>query len=449
MTHLLLPSTRVHTKDIDQLTLDLVINRKAARAGVLVTALAFTGLLTLAASSTFVVGALTDERVSPPPEALAAAIVYFPGSARLNARLAEHELVQEERDLSLAESYARRAVNLSPWDYNYRLSLANVEEASGNRDAAEASLRSALALAPNNADVHWRMANLLLRLGKAEESIDEFRKATVVNSSLLGATLDLTWRASGGKVEQVEAVTGNDPKSRLVLAQFLLKQSSVSEAAIIFGKIDRFQRLKTPETSAFLSLLIDSGRWARARELWLDTVSADGAPPDRRSSLIWNGSFERESVRDLPQFDWNIGATQYARIALSGDIAHSGSHSLRISFAGRDTTRIDGEIKQLVVITPGRRYRVECYSKSDRLATPGAPYLAVLDARTSLEIGASGPAPVGSSDWARLSCEFTAPDNCEAVLIEIRRLPKFSYDDHTEGTMWVDDFALMELGSDK
>src|SRR5215469_8605417 len=193
MTHLLLPSTRVHTKDIDQLTLDLVINRKAARAGVLVTALAFTGLLTLAASSTFVVGALTDERVSPPPEALAAAIVYFPGSARLNARLAEQELVQEERDLSLAESYARRAVNLSPWDYNYRLSLANVEEASGNREAAEASLRSALALAPNNADVHWRMANLLLRLGKAEESIDEFRKATVVNSSLLGATLDLTW----------------------------------------------------------------------------------------------------------------------------------------------------------------------------------------------------------------------------------------------------------------
>jgi tetratricopeptide (TPR) repeat protein len=396
-----------------------------------------------------VVGALTDERVSPPLEALAAAIVYFPGSARLNARLAEQELVEEERDLSLAESYAGRAVNLSPWDYNYRLCLANVDEAAGNREAAEGSLRNALALAPNNADVHWRMANLLLRLGKAEEAFDEFHKATVGNTSLLEATLDLIWRVSGGKVDQLDAVTSKDPKSRLVLARFLLKQSRTSEAAIIFSNIDRLQRRKTPETSAFLSVLIDSGRWGSARELWLDTVSADGTSADQRSSLIWNGSFETESARDFPQFDWNIGASQYARIGISGDIAHSGSHSLRISFTGRDTTRIDGEIKQLVVIKPGQHYRVECYARSDRLITPGAPYLAVLEARTLREIGASGPAPTGSSDWAPLSCEFIVPENCEAVLIEIRRLPKFSYDEPTQGTMWIDDFRLMELRNGK
>src|SRR5262249_43820615 len=128
---------------------------------------------------------------------------------------------------------------------------------------------------------------------------------------------------------------------------------------------------------------------------------------------------------------------------------HSGSQSLRITFTGRDTTRIDGEIKQLIVTKPGQHYRVECYARSDGLITPGAPYLAVLDTRTLREIGASGPAPTGSSDWAPLVCEFIAPENSEAVLIEIRRLPKFSYDEPTQGTMWIDDFRLMELRNGK
>jgi hypothetical protein len=431
------------------MTIDIEVNTKAGKAGALVTALGLTVLLTLAACSSFVVGALTDGRVSWPLEVLEAAVPYFPESARLNQRLAAQELVEEERDLTLAESYAQRSIKLSPWDYNYRLSLANVEEAVGNRDAAEASLREALALAPNNADIHWRMANILLRLGKTEESFHEFRRATEANSSLLGATLDLAWRTSGGRIDQVEAVTNDDPKSRLSLAQFLLRQSEVVEAARIFSDIDPSQRLKMAEASTFLSTLIDSGRWKVARELWLDTVSSGGEPGDRRSSMIWNGSFEGATAREFPQFDWNISSSQYARISITDKTARTGSRSLRISFTGRDTTRIDGEIKQLVVIRPGERYRVECNARSERLVTPMGPRLAVLDARSSLEIGSSAPVSGGSSDWAPLSCEFIAPDNCEAVLIEIRRLPRYSYDDPTEGTVWFDDFALTEVSNNR
>src|SRR5215471_2525850 len=156
-------------------------------------------ILTFAAGTSFVVGVVTDERVSPPAEVLAAAAVYFPESARLNARLAQFEFEGQARDLALAKSYALRAVNLSPWDYNYRLGLATYEETAGNRAAAEDSLRKALAIAPNNADVHWRLANLLVRSGKADESVEEFRKAVSANGILLGGALDLIWRVSGGR----------------------------------------------------------------------------------------------------------------------------------------------------------------------------------------------------------------------------------------------------------
>jgi tetratricopeptide (TPR) repeat protein len=431
------------------LTFDLPVNNARAKAVVLLIAVALAGGPGYLCSSALVIGALTDERISVPIDALAAAAVYFPESARLNARIAEYELGGEERDLSLAEYHARRAVDLSPFDYTYRLSLSSILEAEGNRAAAGESLRSALALAPNNADVHWRLANLLLRLGEAEESASEFRKATSGNVEFLGATLDLIWSASGGRIDQVEAVTGQDTKSRLVLAQFLLKQSRAPEAVSIFSNIDRRERLRSPEASAFLSALMDSGRLAAARELWLATVSGDDSVANGQSSLIWNGSFEADSTGSFPQFNWQISPSEYAVIAVNGDIAHTGSHSLRIDFTGRDTTRIDGEIKQLVIVRPGRRYWMQCYARSDNLVTPEGPCVTVLDPRSSREIARSNPVPAGTSDWGPLSCEFIAPNDCEAVLIEIRRLPKFSYDDPTRGTVWCDDFALMELGSFK
>src|SRR5262249_31967942 len=148
---------------------------------------------------------------------------------------------------------------------------------------------------------------------RVAEAIVEFRKATAANSSLLGATLDLIWRSSGSGVDQVQAVAGDDPRLRLTLAQFLLRQSRVQEAAIIFGGVDRHERLRSPETSAFLRILIDTGRYATAHDLWLDTVGSEAGRP----SLIWNGGFEAEAVSNLSEFDWNLSKSPYARIAIS------------------------------------------------------------------------------------------------------------------------------------
>jgi tetratricopeptide (TPR) repeat protein len=405
---------------------------------------ALIALLTLAVMKSFAVGALTDERGSPPDDVLSAAAPYFPDSARLNARLATLELGEQDRNLSLAEYYARRAVSLSPWDYNYRLELASIEDAEGDRAAAEGSLRSALAIAPNNSDVHWRLANLLLRLGKIEDSVQEFRKALVSNSTLLGASLDLMWRFSGGQFDRVEAVAGEDLKSRLVLAEFLLRRGQVSEAATVFKTLDRHERLESSEASAFLTTMVDSGRRTAARELWLDTVEGDGAHLETPPSLVWNGGFESDISRNFPQFDWNIRQSEYARITIASDAAHSGGRSLRVDFKGLDTTRIDGEIKQLVAIKAGRHYRLECYARSDNLVTPGGPLVAAVDAGSLRELATSGQVPAGSNDWVLLSCEFVAPEDCEAVLIQIKRIPRFSYDDPTRGTVWFDDFSLIE-----
>jgi hypothetical protein len=64
-------------------------------------------------------------------------------------------------------------------------------------------------------------------------------------------------------------------------------------------------------------------------------------------------------------------------------------------------------------------------------------------------IAASEPIARGSGDWQRLAVEFAAPPSpngagMSAVFVSIKRKPKFSYDEPTSGSVWLDDFTVKE-----
>jgi hypothetical protein len=423
------------------MVLEIRVVKPAAKAAAILIAVGITALLTFAILVNFVVGVFSDERVSLSRDLLADGVAYAPNSAPLLARLAAAEMREEERDLSRAEDYCTRAVRISPWDYRHRLLLAMIKEAEGDRIGAEQSLEDALALAPNYKDVHWRMANLLLREGKLPRAVAEFRTATLSDISLLPATLDLLWRASEGNVAVVRAATGNDPKSRLALAQFLLKQSKTSEAVAEFDGIER-NALELPGRSAFIDALMAQGHLAEARELWVGMVGGDSR--ETGSVGVWNGGFESEISGILGQFDWAITRNVYVTPGIDTSIGHTGQRSLRLDFLGRDTTRVDGQVKQMIVVHPGARYRLEYFVKAQGLATPEGPRVVLTDVTSSIEIASSDPVAAGSYDWHRVAVEFAAPPSARAVWVTIRRIPRFSYDDPTQGVVWFDDFTLSE-----
>src|SRR5205823_5024832 len=107
---------------------------------------------------------------------------------------------------------------------------------------------------------------------------------------------------------------------------------------------------------------------------------------------------------------------------------HSGGRSLKIEFAGRDTTTLGDEIRQLVVVRPGAHYRIECYIKSDNLVTPEGPRVVVAD-RSGNWLAASDALAEGTSDWKLVSFSFVAPTVAEAasaVYVSVKRKPKYA-----------------------
>src|SRR5262249_23816097 len=264
-------------------------------------------------------------------------------------------LSEPDRDIPAIESGARAACSLSPFDYRHRLLLATVEEASGDRQAAESTLERARALAPNNAEVIWRQANLLVREGKGAESQEVLRSACASDPALVPIAVDLLWRASNENAAAVESVVPSDPQSRLNLAGFLAANSRGPDAARVLTGIPRTALLNLPDTWAVIAALIKTGNSNLARIAWAELVGAnsDALP------LIWNGSFEDAPHKNLTQFDWQFTNSQYASVRIDSSVAHSGSKSLKIEFLGRDTTKMDREITQQVVLKSGSRYKLD------------------------------------------------------------------------------------------
>ena len=254
--------------------------------------------------------------------------------------------------------------------------------------------------------------------------------------------LKLVWSKSGKYVDAVR-VTPDNPKDKLALARFLLEQSRPSESAAVFREIGRQALLSDREAAQYLNRLISTGHAALAHDLWCALLQRDGDGPEESTDRIWNGGFESDILVDFAQFDWSIQPSNYARISIDSRTSHTGRRSLSIDFIGRETTRLEGEIQQRVLLRPDARYRLQYYTKTQDLVAPEGPRVVVSGTTWQQWIAASEPARAGSSDWRRVTVEFFT--SSPAVIVTIQQKPRYSYEDPTHGTVWFDDFELEEI----
>lgn len=401
------------------------------------------------AVSNFIVRGVADQRLSLPREWLAAFVERFPNSARINFQLANSEIADvanNGRFDAQAESHAARAVYLSPWNYQARRLLATAQELNGKQEEAEDSLREAVKLAPNHAELNWAFANLLLRRGKFGESFGPFRVAARSKADLSAPAIETIWRFSGGGLEALKTFAGDDAESMLAVVKFLSEQNLVAEAGAIFNSIDKQAKARSPQSSALINALMRAGQFDLARATWIELITAirPETPLEvlEARSPIWDGGFEMDAVEGLNHFNWTISPNKFAQIAIDRDVAKTGGRSLKVVFSGLDTTTLSDQVQQTIVLRPGASYYLECYAKAKDLITPEGPRIAVTG-QNGL-IGASSPVASDSSDWQKLTISFVAPANSAVATLAIVRTPKFSYDDPTRGVIWFDDFTLIE-----
>ncbi len=427
------------------LNLSFIGARVAVFCAALVLAFGFIGF----AMMRFVTSVVSSSAFAVNLPALEAAAVYFPNSAKVQARLAarlvESELDATESHETLSErafQHASRAVILAPANYEYRVLLAAAAELQGKLAEAEEALRAAIQLAPNNVNVRWQMANLLLRLGKNEESLAEFRFVADADPARMQTVFNLVWQATNGDLQKLNQVAGDEPSARLALAQFLVGQSQFEASAEVFSRIERNSRLQSPESGKLIDAFLKASQWEWANKLWRATLTKEN---ETERALVWNGSFERPQHKGLTHFDWQLNNSNYARLTISSGGSRTGQRALRLAYLGKETTRLENEAQQLLLLKPGATYRLECFAKPEKLAVSDGPQIAVLRSDNRSVIAATSTVSAGVADWQLLTVDFVVPADRPAVVIAIKQTPRYSYVEPPKGFIWFDDFTLHAL----
>jgi tetratricopeptide (TPR) repeat protein len=390
------------------------------------------------------IGSLNDQGTSADLANLGQAVQRYPESARVQAQWAAALLTQAndfEESLVLAEKAAQQAVELSPNNVDFRLLLAATQSVSGDLVARESHLRTAVDLAPHYPQVRWQLANLLIRAGKLDEALAEFRQVAEAKPSLLWAAFDLLWEATNGDFNALARATGEQPRNRMALAKFLLQQNRVNEAAQVFSLIEVTARASTPETGEFVSQLMGSGYPELARRFWGETLGVS----EIQSVALSNGSFETDVLPKFAHFDWQLKRSDYASPKIEAGAAHTGQRALRVDFAGRDTTKLTDEVRQLLVLQPATAYRLTCYVRTAQFKTPEGPRWVVLNQANNQLVGSTDSVSADHKDWQLLTADFTTAVQPQAYWLTLQRTPQFSYDKPTKGSLWFDDFSLEPL----
>jgi Carbohydrate binding domain len=199
---------------------------------------------------------------------------------------------------------------------------------------------------------------------------------------------------------------------------------------------DRLAPLSEQNRSELVRQLIAAKAFRQAFELWRTDESLK--PP-----LIFNGGFEeplRNPFSDTG-FDWYVFAKSEARIAADESEKLSGGKSLLIAFSG-EWKAVRDVISQRIVVDPDRRYRITFGVKTKELVTGAPPAIVIIDAANNQRLGLSQAFPSPTSDWQKISFEFSTAPATQAIVLELTKVEGACAPCPIFGTLWLDDFLI-------
>jgi thioredoxin-like negative regulator of GroEL len=360
------------------------------------------------------------------PEAHSGRALVLLNTGEIDGALTEYELAVAHR----------------PRDYFLWLELGRARDMNNDGEGALKALEQSASLAPQYAEPHWQLGNVLFRAGRQEEAFKEMRLAAMSDLTLLPNLIDLSWGASNGDPLAVEQIIRPERASwRIALAKYFLKRGRPTEALAHFrlgGGVS------AEDSQTLLNQFIAAGRYREAHEVWLeDTV--DGAS-SLDGALLIDGGFENSISRANSGFGWQVpGDTQYLSVSLDPNIKVTGQQSIRLDFKG-ESNPLQSILTQMVLVDPDTAYRLSFQVRVDEIISGGLPFIVVTEPgkKEATALAQSAPFQQPSGEWQQYTIDLKTGKATSALLITLRRQNCSSSPCPIFGHLWLDDFILQK-----
>jgi hypothetical protein len=379
---------------------------------------------------TYAMSALTSNGL----ESAERAVQLLPSDAEVHA--ARGVVLQRTEDYADGCRELERAIQLRPRDYFLWMMLGVTRDLNDDQEGGLAALRESVRLAPFYAKPRWLLGNLLLRMGQVDEAFQQMRFAEERDAGLLPNVIDLAWGTSRDEpAKTVELIQPQTDRAHMALALFLAAHKEGAAA------LEQFRNAKSPTAAGSDQLtqrLVDSRFFSEGYEVWTKAHC-----PSCKPAAVINGSFEEDVELGHQGFGWQIPANMND-VTMSVDTAEheNGAKSLRIDFHGNADPQ-PKLVSQLIVVQPGRRYRVSVQGMTKSIVSTAGPVVRVIDVSDDkLTTLAKVPIRLDAPGWQPYTISFSSGPGTRAVRLVVNREDCPNNSCAAFGTLWLDEFTI-------
>jgi tetratricopeptide (TPR) repeat protein len=346
------------------------------------------------------------------------------------------------RDPGAAIEPYRAAVQLNPHSARYWFDLASAYQVLGDVSKQTWALEHAIEADPTTPDVAWEAANFYLVQGDDQKALREFHVVLENEPSLANPAIQFCWRINPDVDMLLRDAVPAKPTAYVAFLELLMTKQETAATAKVWAAL-----MATPQTFdlryvyEYLHYLLDHKDVDQARLVWQQAAPRFGLSSylPTRNNLIVNGDFSLDVLK-FPDggFDWQYQKQPSVTLTLDPSDFHSGHRSMLIAFDGPGVT--DAGISQFIAVQPSTTYEFSAYYKNGEFEGAGGPHFTIQDVYTQTVLYDSDELKEAAGFWKSATGELTTGDDCNLLVLHIRRLPE-GYP--IRGKLWVDDFRLV------
>jgi tetratricopeptide (TPR) repeat protein len=350
----------------------------------------------------------------------------------------------EEKRLDIALNELRKATQMSPEDFRAWLALGRVLDRTGATAEARGAFERALQLAPHHFETRWTLGNHLLRAGDRDAAFAQMRLALANRPSALPLVFDYAWTVFQGDGKAIAKELDPPLQIRSQMIAILISRGKVADG------LSLWREMKAPtarDVSRVVESLINAGRFAVAYEIW-KTADLPDRPASDAHSLLANSGFEQEFPpnSNVPFFAWRVSPGSM-RVTRDQKEPHGGAHSLFFSFNLEGNSALT-LATQVVPVQPKKKYCLSFFVRTEELESLSTPFVEIFDsADLKRAHAATAPIRIRTNKWAEYEIAVDTAAATEALTVRLQRQPCPAPPCPIAGRLWFDDFKLNECAA--
>jgi hypothetical protein len=322
--------------------------------------------------------------------------------------------------------------------------LAAAYESESNFAAARDAFLHARSAYPLSAGVAWRYGNFLLRQGEIDSAFSEMRLAVRADPHRAAEAFSRALRAGSNIETAIDRVLPPVTEAYLEVVWDQTTDGHTENALKVWDRLPPFHpRISLYDSLSLVNALMTEKRVTEASRVWDQAVLFAGladlqSPPN---SVLWDGGFE--SSISGGGFSWLFSqGIRGVQTGIDTHEKHSGNSSLRLMFDGKSNINYSG-VCHYVPVKPSTAYLFSAWVKTRALTTDQGLRFQLHSLDSQYTASANTSDVRGTAPWTRIVMSWTSANDVHELQVCLVRFPSEQDDNKIQGTVWVDDLALV------